>query len=134
MTGTVIPIPYKDNFWFRRSYVDRLVVDVAYLDPPALVGDYIEFRDTANVTWQLKVRGVFYAWSSNSYNLLWPIDPDASNVSIAGSPVVDGYYIDIRQVINSTMYYIWIQPGGLPGTEFTFLLPSPTEPYWRPSF
>jgi len=134
MPGTVIPIPYKDAFWFRRAYVDRIVIDVAWLEAPGIVGDYYVFKDTANVTWQLKIRPEFHAWSSNSYNLLWPIDAPGSNVVIGTTPVVDGYYIDLREVVNSNMYYIWIQPGGLPGDLFTFMLPSPTEPYWRPSF
>lgn len=134
MPGTVIPIPLKDVFWFRRSYVDRLVVDVAALVTPSIAGDYIVFTDTANVSWQLKIRTAFYNWSSNSYNLLWPIDYENSNVVIGTTPVVDGYYVDLHDVVNSNMYSIWIQPGGLPGVEYTFLLPSPTEPYWRPSF
>lgn len=132
MVGTVVPIPLPAGFRFPRSYAARVVIDVAALIVPTFDGSAFHFQDTAHVDWELVVRPNVYAWSSNSYTTDWLINCPASSVSIGGSPVIDGFYSQLRKDVNHHLWYIWIQPGGLPGTLYPFNLPPAPPDYWLP--
>jgi hypothetical protein len=130
MTGTVVPIPPVPPFWYPRSYINRVVIDVAALVAPTFDGRFFLFKDVINVDWALRIRDNVYEWSSNRYTPDWLIDPALSSVTQFGSPVIDGFYCEVRREINNRFWYLWIQPGGLPGTEYTFYLPPPPPDYW----
>lgn len=129
---SVVSIPLKPGYAFTRSYLSRVVIDVAALIAPSFDGTAFTFQDTAHVDWYLKVRPNVWEWSSNGYTIDWLIDEAASTASIAGTPVIDGFYVDVRLQINEPLRYIWIQPGGLPGTEYPFTLPPAPPDYWLP--
>lgn len=129
---SVVPIPLKPGFRTNRAYVTRVVIDVAALIAPTFTGSAFTFRDTATVDWVMVVRPGVYDWNSNRYTSDWLIDSVNSTATIAGNPVIDGFYSDVRSNINEPFWYIWIQPGGLPGTLYSFDLPPPPPDYWLP--
>lgn len=129
----VVPIPPAQGFWFTRAYVGHIYLDVATTAPPVFAYPLITFQDTILVDWVLVLRDSVYDWSSNSYTPDWIIDSEASNTTRFGNPIVDGFYAEVRLDINERLRYIWIQPGGLPGTVYKYPLPPAPPDYWLAS-
>lgn len=132
MIGTVIPIPPSPMPWLPRSYIGSVKIDVAAVVAPSFDGNYFRFTDSILVDWELYVRPNVWEWSSNNYSLDWLIDPALSSVSRFGLPVIDGFYIELRRLVNERLWYIWIQPGGLPGSIYNFDTPPAPPDYWLP--
>lgn len=128
----VVPIPLPAGFRCPRSYVGSITIDVADQFGVTFDGSSFTFRDSINVDWVLRTRLNVWDWSSNVYTPDWIIDAPASSAEIAGSPVIDGFYAEVRVDLNRHLRYIWIQPGGLPGNLWTFDLPPAPPGYWLP--
>jgi hypothetical protein len=129
----VVPIPQPSGYRVPRSYVGQIWLDVATTGGVTFTGSQFLFQDVILVDWVLNIRNSVWNWNSNVYTPDWIIDSNTSNTTRFGLPIVDGFYAEVRMDLNERLRYIWIQPGGLPGTVYKYDLPPAPPTYWLPS-
>ena len=129
---SVVPIPQPDGYRIPRSYVGAVWLDINAPLGVTFTGTQWLFRDVIDVDWVLNIRTNVWNWNSNVYTPDWIINSLTSDTTRYGLPIVDGFYAQVRWDINESLPYIWIQPGGLPGTVYKYNLPPAPPTYWRP--